>query len=354
MLAVDQLRKVNALLGFTRLDDMDRVNDLPPAGWLRSPATGKPTWTVATEDRGEGIFLQLDERRGRRVGGTDPRGLRLWDAHQDAHRRNFQRRFSETAERGDRPRHPPAGRPATGCCTRWPTLLIREMAMSCGYSAASLTERIYAWAATPSREPAAGLLICTTASDSEGTLGGLVQLTEPARLAQVITARPTPSRALLVRPGLRDAHPAATPRTSCTAPPATAARSRRRPRARGPTASSTGASCSTCPGAILASSNSRLERTEALRQLGGLLTATEAGDMADRLEAGESLNAALGALAAAPKQAVGTLLQKRRVRRASRPRSPGSCGRSRVRVSRPPRALNRCGPCRDTWPRAAR
>ena len=59
----------------------------------------------------------------------------------------------------------------------------------------------------------------------------------------------------------------------------------------------------------MASSNSRLERTEALRQLGGLLTATEAGDMADRLEAGESLSGALGALATAPKQAVGTLLR---------------------------------------------
>jgi hypothetical protein len=59
----------------------------------------------------------------------------------------------------------------------------------------------------------------------------------------------------------------------------------------------------------LASSNSRSDRIEALRQLGGLLTATEAGDMADRLEAGESLSSALGALATARKQAVGTLLR---------------------------------------------
>ena len=60
--------------------------------------------------------------------------------------------------------------------------------MSCGYGAASLTERIYGWTATPQREAAAGLLICTTASDSEGTLGGLVALSEPARLQGLVVS----------------------------------------------------------------------------------------------------------------------------------------------------------------------
>ena len=35
---------------------------------------------------------------------------------------------------------------------------------------------------------AAGLLITTTASDSDGTLGGLVALSEPSRLADVLDA----------------------------------------------------------------------------------------------------------------------------------------------------------------------
>ena len=58
--------------------------------------------------------------------------------------------------------------------------------MSCGYGAASLTERIYGWPASPQREAAAGLLICTTASDSEGTLGGLVALSDPDRLEGLV------------------------------------------------------------------------------------------------------------------------------------------------------------------------
>ncbi|WP_324606753.1 hypothetical protein [Psychromicrobium lacuslunae] len=60
--------------------------------------------------------------------------------------------------------------------------------MRSGYGAASLTERIYAWKATPEREAAAGLLICTTASDSDGTLGGLVALSEPDKLQGIVRA----------------------------------------------------------------------------------------------------------------------------------------------------------------------
>ena len=65
--------------------------------------------------------------------------------------------------------------------------LIRELAMTCGYSAASLSERLYAWPEAPGRSASAGLLICTTASDSDGTLGGLVQLSEPDRLERVVS-----------------------------------------------------------------------------------------------------------------------------------------------------------------------
>lgn len=61
-------------------------------------------------------------------------------------------------------------------------ILIRQLAMTCGYSAASLSERLYAWPESEGRPAAAGLLICTTASDSDGTLGGLVQLSEADRL----------------------------------------------------------------------------------------------------------------------------------------------------------------------------
>jgi Domain of unknown function (DUF1998) len=182
VLAVERLRKVNALVGFTRIDALDRAGDLPRrlVPLTRDP---RPKWTVATEDRGEGIFLQLDEAR---VAPWEARvlGSELWEDHRAAHRRNFERRFSETAESVD---------PDTRLkpLRYWLVhtlahVLIRELAMSCGYSAASLSERLYAWPASGDRDPAAGLLIVTTAADSDGTLGGLVHQSEPLRLQQVV------------------------------------------------------------------------------------------------------------------------------------------------------------------------
>ena len=163
---------------------MDRVGDLPRR-LAPLTRTERPAWTVATEDRGEGIFLQLD---GDAVATWESRILatELWHAHRDAHRRNFERRFSETAADVD-----PDTRlkpPRYWLVHTFAHVLIRELAMTCGYSAASLSERLYAWPAAPGRSASAGLLICTTASDSDGTLGGLVQLSEPDRLERVVSA----------------------------------------------------------------------------------------------------------------------------------------------------------------------
>lgn len=183
VVAVNKMKKVNAVLGFTRLDEMDRVNDLA-SRLVKLTRSGKPTWVPATEDRGEGIFLQIDLDRvaawEHQIEESD-----LWKAHKQSHRRNFSRRFSDTAKYVDPDdRLPP---PRYWLLHTLSHALIREMAMWCGYGAASLTERIYGWNERGGREPAAGLLICTTSSDSEGTLGGLVALSEPDRFADIVT-----------------------------------------------------------------------------------------------------------------------------------------------------------------------
>ena len=58
------------------------------------------------------------------------------------------------------------------------------MVFECGYSTASLRERLYI--SNDEASPMAGLLIYTAAGDSEGTLGGLVRLGRPERLGAVI------------------------------------------------------------------------------------------------------------------------------------------------------------------------
>jgi hypothetical protein len=182
VVAVNRMKKVNAFLGFTRLDELDRVNDAAHR-LVKLTRNGKPKWVPATEDRGEGIYLQLNvsdvEAWENGIYGSG-----LWDAHRQAHRRNFRNRISETAKLVDPDSRLPA--PRYWLLHTLAHILIRETAMSCGYGAASLAERIYAWPSSPQREGAAGLLICTTASDSEGTLGGLVALSDPDRLQGIV------------------------------------------------------------------------------------------------------------------------------------------------------------------------
>jgi hypothetical protein len=63
-------------------------------------------------------------------------------------------------------------------------VLMRQLALDCGYSSASLRERLYC-SADPS-SPMAGILIYTATPDSEGSLGGLVEMTRSDKLGPVI------------------------------------------------------------------------------------------------------------------------------------------------------------------------
>jgi len=63
-------------------------------------------------------------------------------------------------------------------------VLINQLVFECGYSTASLRERLYISA--DQNAAMAALLIYTAAGDSEGTLGGLVRLGRPDRLGPVI------------------------------------------------------------------------------------------------------------------------------------------------------------------------
>ncbi|MFE6735987.1 DrmB family protein [Microbacterium sp. NPDC057650] len=182
VVAVDRIRKANAFIGFTRIDALDRVGD-DAARIAPIALSGKPKWVPATEDRGEGVFLRFDEdvieKWEANVLASD-----VWADHCAAHVRNLGRRESSTAVvvAAEDPMPPPR----YWALHTLSHLLIREMAMSSGYGSASLAERIYAWRKTEDRDAAAGILITTTSPDSEGTLGGLVDLARTDRLESVM------------------------------------------------------------------------------------------------------------------------------------------------------------------------
>jgi hypothetical protein len=64
-------------------------------------------------------------------------------------------------------------------------MLLHQMALDCGYNTASLQERVYA-RGSQEDQPMAGVLIYTSDSDSEGTLGGLVSLGDADNMGRLI------------------------------------------------------------------------------------------------------------------------------------------------------------------------
>jgi hypothetical protein len=174
----ERLREVNALIGFTRVEPPEeaRGGGDPPS---RAPlANGKPEWIPATEVRGEGIFLRFSSQR-----------LVEWLARPSVKAREVALLKGHRAFRIARKLSPPEENfPGIlyVLLHSFAHILIRELALECGYSAASVRERIYA--SGPSEPPEiAGILVYTAAPDSDGTLGGLAQLGQPDRLGPLIT-----------------------------------------------------------------------------------------------------------------------------------------------------------------------
>jgi hypothetical protein len=169
---VSRLREVRALVGFTRINSPDR-EDLQPAKRVRL-ARRDPDWVPAVEQRGEGIFLQLREDQ-----------VAPWVARVDDHQHIRLLRESYRQWRFDRAMPPEEGFPIARSLLihTLSHLLMRQMALECGYSSASLRERLYLGTRST---PAAGVLISTAASDSEGTLGGLVSLGTKVHLQRLL------------------------------------------------------------------------------------------------------------------------------------------------------------------------
>jgi hypothetical protein len=173
----ERLREVNALIGFTRVEPPEEAKEggAPPP---RAPlANGKPEWIPATEVRGEGIFLRFNGQR-----------LAEWLLRPGVKAREAALLQGHKAFRAARKLSPPEDNfPGITYVLlhTFAHVLIRELALECGYSAASVRERIYA--SGYGQDPdMAGVLVYTAAPDSDGTLGGLAQLGQPDRLGELI------------------------------------------------------------------------------------------------------------------------------------------------------------------------
>jgi hypothetical protein len=155
-----RLREVLALIGFTRFDAITPdIHGEYDSDVERAELALDPQWFPAIENRGEGIFIQLDS--GAVAAWLQRRAVAdRVDELAAGHAKWIQRRRMQRAF--------PSG-PYVLLHTL-SHLLVQSIAMRCGYPASSIRERIY----VDYENRRFGLLLYTASSDAEGTLGGLV------------------------------------------------------------------------------------------------------------------------------------------------------------------------------------
>ncbi|NEW42779.1 DUF1998 domain-containing protein [Nocardia cyriacigeorgica] len=173
--SVSVLRETRALRGFTRGRDGGLKVPVGKALLRRRPLPPDRDWLPAYVVKGEGIYFELD-----------PHHLSAWEARGEVQARadRIANRYGQVvADRGGRAR---TISPRLVMLHTLAHMLINELVFTCGYSSASLRERLYV-SRGRSRDMA-GLLIYTAAGDSEGTMGGLVRMARKDRLKEVFAS----------------------------------------------------------------------------------------------------------------------------------------------------------------------
>jgi Domain of unknown function (DUF1998) len=170
---VHKLRETRALTGFTRVF-ANTDHDLGELQRMLRLEETQEKWLPAYVVFGEGVFLTLNERY-----------LREWEAIIDVKRRiqPLVDHFSEL--RDTRHLRNRQLSPRFVLLHTLAHILINRLTFECGYSSASLRERLYV--SNHPQLPMAGILIYTAAGDAEGTLGGLVRMGKPGHLEPLLS-----------------------------------------------------------------------------------------------------------------------------------------------------------------------
>lgn len=181
---VERLRETRVFYGFDRLEpNAQPLVGMPDSAmkqlFRNAPKHRQDQWLPAIEVFGEGIYIELNEQKISQwqIQNKDWLANRLNDG--------FITRLSGVFLTLP---------PIVPADIKWATkyllvhslahILINQLVFECGYSTASLRERLYI--SSDAQAPMAGILIYTAAGDSEGTLGGLVRLGQPDRLGLIV------------------------------------------------------------------------------------------------------------------------------------------------------------------------
>lgn len=162
---IHKIREVNALLGFSRVTPLgEEENTDGQQKKYVSVKSSNDDWYPAYEGHGEGIFIEFD---GHEIDAWIERNNKVINSRIKEMNDNYDASYFK---RGFNVRVTPR----FVLLHTISHLLIRQLSFECGYSIASLKERVYC-GDDKDGIAMAGIFIYTSTGDSEGTLGGLVR-----------------------------------------------------------------------------------------------------------------------------------------------------------------------------------
>ncbi|MDP4117622.1 MAG: DUF1998 domain-containing protein [Bacillota bacterium] len=169
IIRVTRLREVRVLLGFTRVDAPDPDADVQANIVYLSKGKGEK-WLPAAEINGEGIFIEFNKAT-----------INAWLSN--ARVKALSQKYEECYKKFCEEKQWTITVPRNAVYVLMHTfahLLIKQMAMSSGYSSSAIRERIYFG------ESMNGILLYTGSADKEGSLGGLVELGNTNKLISLM------------------------------------------------------------------------------------------------------------------------------------------------------------------------
>lgn len=182
VILVHRLREIRTLVAFNRIQpietdyfsDVEEEKEKEEIFSMRIAEKADKKWLPANETNGEGIFLDFNGYI-----------INKWKNNEE-----IQKRVSILQERSDK-MSKTYNRPSKNITASFLLLhtfahvLIRQLSFECGYSMASLRERMYCGEIDESLDMT-GFLIYTAGGDSDGSMGGLVRQGRPDKLSDII------------------------------------------------------------------------------------------------------------------------------------------------------------------------
>jgi hypothetical protein len=166
---VEKLKETSAFYGFSRM-----APRMDPINVFKKTLSNEPrNWLPAIQNQGEGIFVQFNPKRVSEWAKNPEiiqRAKRVESLREKATFFNPDEDFCVT--------------PEFLLIHTFSHLLINQLSKSCGYGSSSLKERLYI--STEKGKEMLGVLIYTSSSSSEGSLGGLVKEGKPGHIENII------------------------------------------------------------------------------------------------------------------------------------------------------------------------